>query len=371
MSTWDVFGAHGRALVNPLLDDLAVLGWSITTAYFADGDDAPGPQQLRLRRRSRYAKPAELAAAARSWGPAVRRSPLVLARAFEAGLFAWLMTRAGGPPYVFHAEGFWIEERQAARSFAPPATALLARLEATVMRRAVGLVLLTSRAQQEMQQRLPSMPTLVVPSSIDMARFNGALDVRASQGQTEVVRCCWLGSFGGRYDHGAAIGFVRALSNLAPVELTVISADVPADVRLALESSGVPTRYESVDSDQVGALLATFSVGLLFLEGGAANRGTSPTKFPEYLAAGLPVALNPDLGDCDDVVKSDRIGVVVDPRDVTRAAQELLELLRDPLLARRCVDTARRRHDAREAAAALDRFLEARLEEVGRTTDNG
>ena len=284
-----------------------------------------------------------------------------MARGFEAGMFARLFSKTGCPPYVFHAEGFWIEERQAARSFSPPVARQLARLEAAIRRDAAGLIVLTSRAAAEIGSQLPGMPILVVPSSIDMTRFAEAPAVRASRPPPSAVRCCWLGSFEGRYDHDAAARFVRELAHATPVELTVISRQVPDDVRAALESSGVAVHYESVRPEEVGALLPTFDVGLLFLEGGPANRGTSPTKFPEYLAAGLAVAMNTDIGDGDEILGVDRTGVVVEPAEAGKAVYELVELLRDPLLPQRCMDSARRHFDGRRAADQLDSFLAARL----------
>jgi glycosyltransferase involved in cell wall biosynthesis len=59
--------------------------------------------------------------------------------------------------------------------------------------------------------------------------------------------------------------------------------------------------------------LSACDFGIFFYHPGNSGEGVSPTKFGEYLAAGLPVIANPDLGDVEDIVKRTGCGILVNP----------------------------------------------------------
>jgi hypothetical protein len=65
--------------------------------------------------------------------------------------------------------------------------------------------------------------------------------------------------------------------------------------------------------DRVADHLAVCDYGLLLREPTITNRVASPTKFAEYLAAGLDVLISPGLGDLSDFVRRHGCGLVVDP----------------------------------------------------------
>ena len=74
----------------------------------------------------------------------------------------------------------------------------------------------------------------------------------------------------------------------------------------------------------------------------------SPTKAAEDLAAGLPVITNRGIGDLDEIICAEGVGVAVTEfsDDAYReAARQLAALLADKTLSTRCVATARRYFD--------------------------
>lgn len=64
-------------------------------------------------------------------------------------------------------------------------------------------------------------------------------------------------------------------------------------------------------TDAVAAELARCDVGILVRENTITNRVASPTKFAEYLAAGLPVLISNDLGDFSELVRQHDLGHVI------------------------------------------------------------
>ena len=63
--------------------------------------------------------------------------------------------------------------------------------------------------------------------------------------------------------------------------------------------------------EQVRRFLMACDIGILLREDSLTNRVASPTKFAEYISAGLPVLISPYLGDLSDLVMEHRLGLVV------------------------------------------------------------
>jgi glycosyltransferase involved in cell wall biosynthesis len=114
-----------------------------------------------------------------------------------------------------------------------------------------------------------------------------------------------------------------------------------------------------VERDLLLAELSKASAGLSLYRGGRSSAACSPTKLPEYLAAGLPVVASASLGDIEHILGTNdepagspdnhrQVGVVVDednPKDLQRAALELTCLMAEPEIGARCRAVAKRDFD--------------------------
>jgi glycosyltransferase involved in cell wall biosynthesis len=109
-----------------------------------------------------------------------------------------------------------------------------------------------------------------------------------------------------------------------------------------LASSGLSYDDLSIDSIPYEAMpgeLARHHAGLFFLTEGLSEHGCSPTKTGEYWAMGLPIITTPNVSDADDIIRKERVGVIVkDHSDgaYLDAAIELDELLKDEGTRERC-----------------------------------
>lgn len=66
-----------------------------------------------------------------------------------------------------------------------------------------------------------------------------------------------------------------------------------------------------VKHHEVTPLLSACDYGILIREPSVTNRVASPTKFAEYLAAGLPVIISEGIGDYAEFVRNHRCGIVL------------------------------------------------------------
>ncbi len=75
-----------------------------------------------------------------------------------------------------------------------------------------------------------------------------------------------------------------------------------------------------VKHDEVTPLLSACDYGVLIRESSVTNRVASPTKFAEYLGAGLPVIISAGIGDYADFVRNNRCGIVLEEGQSISAA---------------------------------------------------
>lgn len=106
----------------------------------------------------------------------------------------------------------------------------------------------------------------------------------------------------------------------------------------------------SVRHEDVAPHLAAADIGILLRDSSLVSRVASPVKFAEYLAAGLPVILTPNVGDYSALVAAEKVGIVmpnIDADDsVVEAIAAFAQQPRDRL-----------RDIQRRARAAADRHL--------------
>src|SRR5204862_6640131 len=119
---------------------------------------------------------------------------------------------------------------------------------------------------------------------------------------------------------------------------------------------------------EVPAWLWVADAGLALIRTAPSERGSSPIKISEYLAAGLPVVTMPSIGDISAIVESERLGVVIrstTAADYDEAAEALHDLWdRQPETRRRCTAFA-------EANLSLEQVAVPRYSQLYQTMLSG
>jgi glycosyltransferase involved in cell wall biosynthesis len=275
------------------------------------------------------------------------RASIVHARTFVAGPIGLAAARTLGARFVYHNEGFYPDEQVDAGVWRAESFPhwMARRLERRLYESADGIVTLSERARLEVSSirgvKDAGTPVIVVPSAVDVARFHRP--GRRPWSTAEPLRVAYIGSVGGRYPLNAMARFVAQLREVVPkLSFLVLSQTDRATVERGLREAGLDPslwQIEAIRHEQVPERLVECHVGLSFRLTGLSGRGCSPTKTGEYWASGLPVVTSAGVGDNDDVVLRERVGVVVSddsPMAYRNAAAQLVELMRDAALAERC-----------------------------------
>jgi hypothetical protein len=87
------------------------------------------------------------------------------------------------------------------------------------------------------------------------------------------------------------------------------------DARIGELAARFPGRVTMrwLDHSEVRQVLGQQDAGILLREDSVTNRVSSPTKYAEYLASGLPVMMSAQIGDLCDEVEAKELGVICRP----------------------------------------------------------
>lgn len=242
---------------------------------------------------------------------------------------------------------------------------LAKRVERSLLRTSDGFVVLTERARAELFVR-EAKPVEVIPCCIDPARFEGGV-VRTTPEPTRIV-IVYVGALGNTYlPREMAEFFAAAKAADARVFPLILTQSRPEIIREHLAACGFkPSDYQIgfATAAELPSYLATADIALSFVKQGYSRITTSPTKFAEYLACGLPVISTRGIGDLDAQIAGARVGVLLDGLDrdsYRRAFEEALALRRDGDLLRRCRALAMSEYDLHSVGGARYARLYGRL----------
>jgi glycosyltransferase involved in cell wall biosynthesis len=271
-----------------------------------------------------------------------------------------LAKRLNSARLIFDVRGFLAEEYVDSGNWR--AGGLLYRLTKAAERwlycAADGFVVLTERARETLfPDGASGRPVDVIPCCVDPERFAPAASsdrnaIRDELGLTGRLVFIYVGALGGYYltrETAALLAAARERdARTFALVLTQGSSAPMSDELNRLGFSNDDYRVLQVAPEEVPKYLCASDVALSLIRPSYARRSMSPTKFAEYLAAGLPVIASAGIGDLDAHIAEGRAGVLLrtfDHAGYVDALRAIEDLRRDPGLAERCRDEARARYD--------------------------
>lgn len=281
---------------------------------------------------------------------------IVHVRSYVPALIAVLAAWPTGRRWrlLFDIRGFWVDERVAGGAWSERSTLyrLAKRCERRFFAEADAVVTLTAASVPQIRTWLGDrdVPVRVIPTCAEVERF-GEGEPRA-----DGPRAVWCGSIGTFYRFDLAVRFADALG----IPLTVLTRQVElARTRLGGREADV----REVPSAVVAHELRPGDIGLCFYgEGRLTNLARAPTRFAEYLATGMIVAVTSGIGDIDAIVDDHNVGVSIEDESdggLSRAAARAVALAADPDVRSRARRLAAERYSVDNGASAyLDLYRE-------------
>jgi L-malate glycosyltransferase len=312
---------------------------------------ASGVAWIRLPYHKRPSLPAtlfDIAAGIRRVVGEHRRRPfgLIHARGYVPAAIALGVKKRRGIPFLFDIRGLQAEEYVDAGHWRPRGLRfrLTKWVEQSILRNADGIVTLTEVIKPIIQQfrGLRSRPALppwaVIPSCVDLDAFRfdpaGRQAVRDELGIGDRPVLVYSGSIGTWYLVDEMLDFYRAARERWPgLFLLMLINRAPDAVVRALRDRQIPEgdfAVRWVRHEHIAAYLSAADAGIAFIRPCLSKRSSSPTKYAEYLACGLPFAANSGIGDVDALLERTGCGTLVqagNPEGYAAAADQLRRLV--------------------------------------------
>lgn len=277
------------------------------------------------------------------------RSHVPMAMALLAQTFGarcWLIFDIRGLMAEEYADaGIWSEESLIFR--------LVKKVELRGIQKADQIIVLTRKFRDYLvSKHLKSADQIeVVPCCFDFKRMGAVPDVSGgseySQTRDDRSDLIYAGSVTGLYLlEEMARFFLEFKKNRPKTHFRILTTSSASTAAARLERAGLhPEDFSinAVPAMEVPRYLKRASLGISFRKPAFSQIAASPTKIPEYLAAGLPVICNSGIGDTDELLTSERVGVILNEFNseaYAEAIDQVDQMLSDDSLRARCQSAA-------------------------------
>jgi glycosyltransferase involved in cell wall biosynthesis len=204
--------------------------------------------------------------------------------------------------------------------------------------------------------RLPDgRPIQVIPCCVDPARFTEQAFDQHTKDQLKqklgLSHCSRLiihiGALGGLYPEERIVAIFAEIHRQYPnTGFMVISQTDTARLEEFYNKARLPEENlwkGRISVADVPLYLSIGDWGLSLKCESYSQLSCSPAKVPEYLLAGLPVLASQGIGDTDQIIRNNKIGIVFNAwhdESIRKAVSEMDQIQSDPELKLRCQQTA-------------------------------
>ncbi|MBM3251166.1 MAG: glycosyltransferase family 4 protein [Candidatus Omnitrophica bacterium] len=294
---------------------------------------------------------------------------IIHGRSFVGAFVALILKRLFKTEFLLDYRGLWADERVDGGLW--PRDGLLYKvskyIERILLINADEVVVLTERAKKAIQDfpylEKRNFKIEVIPTSADLKLFNFNLRSRALP-EDSALNLVYVGSLGTWYMLDEMVDFfVELHKTFLKSHFLFLTPTKEHNIEETMMRNGISGGSYSIKNvyyADVPRLLANVDMSIFFIKPLFSKISSCPTKFGESLACGLPVIINSGIGDCDEIVREKKIGVVVNrfSADEYRGAiSELSKLLRNKeKLSQRCRNTAEEIFSLDKAADSYQRI---------------
>lgn len=285
---------------------------------------------------------------------------LVHTRAVMAAVFSFIPTRLLGAKFLFDTRGLLADKYVGGKLIKENGFIykLIKWGENFLLSHSDSFTVETIAHAQLIRRVNPSLSSrlYVIPSCVNLDKFDyhlqtkrNFLDEHKDNNLNSEVIFSYVGKIGTWYLLSEMIDFFKIfLRYFKNSQLHFLNQDAQTeDIYNIFRSKEMELSKVKVikpsNHNNIPKLLADSTVGIFFINP-YRRYNSSPIKFGEYLAAGLPVVINSGIGDTEKITRKEKVGVIVKDFSTTgyeTASMELIDLLKEKeILRNRCRATA-------------------------------
>ena len=274
---------------------------------------------------------------------------LIHARSYIPAFIALIINRLESVPFIFDMRALWPEELITAGRIKRGSWLhrIIKFAERFILAKSSTVISLTNASVHYLKsiyyEDLKNQQIAVIPTCVDLKRFAPYIK---NQHNSKIHGC--IGTIlSGWFRTDLLSNWIRvAASRDYKLRFEIITRDDAAKVRMIIDPKNEFTnilKIKSAISEDIPDIMRLHDISLMFFTTGLSKLGSAPTRLAEALVSGIPVVVNKGVGDIDEIIKKNNIGVIVEGdsiKQIEEAYKKLQILLQDPDLSTRCFNTA-------------------------------
>lgn len=281
---------------------------------------------------------------------AIRQSiSLIHARSYIPAFIALVVNKLTGIPFVFDMRALWPEELITAGRINRGSLThrVIVKIERACLAKSSAVVSLTNAAVNHLKSIYPielkNKQIVVIPTCADLERFTPAVLKK----QTHTIHGCIGTILSGWFLTDWLSSWIRVVASRDPnSHFEIVTRDEKQNVRQIIDPSNELSRRLKIGSQlsqDMPNIVRGHNLSVMFFTEGLSKLGSAPTRLAEALGCGLPVVVNEGVGDVADIVRKNKVGIIVEgvnQEQMEKAFDALLILMQDPNLNARCRATS-------------------------------
>lgn len=234
---------------------------------------------------------------------------------------------------------------------------LLSGSESLARRSANRIIVLTQTMKEDFISKYSIKKDIdVIPCCVNIDKFKFSekhrQSKRAELNLTDELLFIYVGKIGTWYLVEEMIDFFQTvLSEDKSAKLLIVTQESPEIFKAILDGKNLDQAayfIKRAEHFEVTGWLSAADVGLAFIKPLPSKRGTSPVKTSEYMANGLVIVSGTGIGDLDEIIEENKVGVIIpefNSEFYARAFKQIDTLLENVNLRRHCSETAYQEFD--------------------------
>ncbi len=279
-----------------------------------------------------------------------KKIKIIHGRSFIGSVIALFLKKIFRVKVILDIRGFWPEERVEAGLWNRYGWLykISKCIEKVLILDADEIVVLTDNAKREMKKfdylKSKKVNINVIPTCVDISKFMAKKEINKNILNNlkldDKFVISYIGSISTWYMPEEMFKFFKVIQQMIDGSFFLILTKEDKYIENILQKHKDDIYITNVDHSLIPHYLSISKIGLAFYKPGYSRKACCPVKFGEYLACGLPVIINRDIGDSDEIILREKVGVIVNEyslKEYERAVEELKVLLSEgDALRKRC-----------------------------------
>ena len=264
-------------------------------------------------------------------------------RSYVPTMIAYIIEKIYDKRFIFDMRGFWVDERIDGGLWNNNSSIykIARNLEKKFIKNSDHIVVLTYASKKELisNYEVHNTSISVIPTCADLDRFK---PVEQDVIKNDLI-LGYVGSIGTWYLFDKVLYVFKKLQQInSNFRLLIINRSQHAQIEEELNKANINRSCVEVIScnhKDVHKYIRVMDAGIFFYKPSFSRIACSPTRFAEFIGCGVPCIINAGVGDLDQIILKEKVGIVLDSFEesgVDFALSNFIEIMNNPLTKEKC-----------------------------------